>query len=605
MALLRGRQPDADAVMAEVADRISELQNAWEDQRASRTRTRTIMNWGADGVRALIGSTNPDVTDYTPAPALMVSGLARLAQKIGREPTLKVPPVGNKDSTAAEEAAAKRYRIVHHLDRQSRINMQLPQVGRWLPGYGFAVWTLTERVDPYTGHPYVHQQLRDPFDCYPSSWGVDQMPEELAVVRRTTLGKIGSVYPQSKEALLGAHVRSLATAGSVRTYSTDASWDSHSGDTVLVVEYHNIDGTWLVCPELGVGLDYMANPIKSAPPFVVAKRFSFDRLLGQYEHMIGLAATMAKLNILTSMFIQDNVMSETNIIGEMLSVEYERGRDAVNVFAPGTRIEKPVNSTNYQVFQMIGTLERQLRIVAGYAPEDDGQTGVSWATGEGFRELRSGITGEVREYQRVIADALERLDCARLEWEEREYGDMRRPMHGYADGAPFSETYRASKDIAGNYRTRRFYGVMAGFDEPQKIVTGLQLLQGEIIDRETLQENLDGLDNLPVINERIRKEKAERVMFDRLLQMASTPGDPRQAQADMALVEIMDTGNMVVALRKFFTPQEPEMTPDEMALANQAMPGPGPATPDAVATVLSRLEMGGDAAGGIQTVGRL
>ena len=34
---------------------------------------------------------------------------------------------------------------------------------------------------------------------------------------------------------------------------------------------------------------------------------------------------------------------------------------------------------------------------------------------------------------------------------------------------------------------------MAGYDEPQKIVTGLQLLQAGIIDTQTLQENLDGL----------------------------------------------------------------------------------------------------------------
>ena len=48
---------------------------------------------------------------------------------------------------------------------------------------------------------------------------------------------------------------------------------------------------------------------------------------------------------------------------------------------------------------------------------------------------------------------------------------------------------------------------MAGFDEPQKIVTGLQLLQAGVIDTETLQDNIDGLENIQKVQERIRKGK--------------------------------------------------------------------------------------------------
>lgn len=610
MALrLNGRVPDDPEVVGEVVARIAELRGGWAYQMPQRARIRAVMDWGVEGIRALLGSNSAKVDEYTPAPALMVSGLNRLAQKIGRPPTLKVPP-GHLDRDRAEEAAARRYRILTHLDDGNRLEaMQLPTVGRWLPGYGFAVWVIGERRDPLTGHPYAHASLRDPYDCFPGSFGSDSQPDELAVVRHTTLGKIDKQYPHLRDRLTAAYQSAtLAASGRTATPVSVGSgrWEELAGRAVELAEYHCAAGTWLTCPDLGVGVDYLANPLRSSAPFVVARRISFSRTVGQYEHMVGLAAAMAKLNILTAMFIQDNVMSETNVIGEMLSEEYRRGRDAVNLFSPGTRIEKPVNSTNYQVFQMIGSLERQLRIVSGYAPEDDGQPGVSWATGEGFRELRAGIVGEVREYQQVLAEAVQHLDFARLEWEEREYGSQRRPMTGYADGAAFSETYRADRDIAGNYRTRRFYGVMAGFDEPHKIVTGLQLLQGEIIDRETLQENIDGMQNIPVVNERIRKHKAERVMFDRLLQVAATPGDPQAQAANLALVEIMETGDMVTALKRFFTPDEPAMTPEQEAMAGVGgPPGLGPAGPDAISTVLSQLGMGGEAKGGVQTVGTL
>ena len=84
------------------------------------------------------------------------------------------------------------------------------------------------------------------------------------------------------------------------------------------------------------------------------------------------------------------------------------------------------------------------------------------------------------------------------------------------------------------YKTRRVYGVMAGFDEPTKIVSGLQLLQAGIIDKETLQENMDGLDNVQKINDRILKDEAERTLFETLKVQASQ-GDPK---ATMALVQI-------------------------------------------------------------------
>ena len=88
--------------------------------------------------------------------------------------------------------------------------------------------------------------------------------------------------------------------------------------------------------------------------------------------------------------------------------------------------------------------------------------------------------------------------------------------------------------ISEVYETRRVYGVMAGFDEPQKIITGLQLKQQGIIDTQTLQENMDGLDNITKIQQRINAEKAETVLFESLMSQAAQ-GNPK---ATMAAIEI-------------------------------------------------------------------
>ena len=44
-------------------------------------------------------------------------------------------------------------------------------------------------------------------------------------------------------------------------------------------------------------VDFVPNPLKSGPSFVVAKRYSFDKLQGQFDQVVGLMSSMAKINV--------------------------------------------------------------------------------------------------------------------------------------------------------------------------------------------------------------------------------------------------------------------------------------------------------------------
>ena len=145
-------------------------------------------------------------------------------------------------------------------------------------------------------------------------------------------------------------------------------------------------------------------------------------------------------------------------------------------------------------------------------------------------------------------------------------------------------------DIDGNYLTRRKYGAMATFDEAGKVITGLQLYQAGIIDKETMQREMDGLDNLQSINESITKDKAESVMFDSLLAQASQGN----AKASMALVEIYTSPNNIGSiLKKYFTAEDPQPNQQEAMLAQMAGAAPqqgGP--PPSPQDVMSLLQGG-------------
>ena len=593
-----------------IIDRANILKGMSNGQ--DRARIRAVMNGGATGVQAVLSGGTPfqgpgsgkgadsNLGVDLPTANIMHSGLERLAQKIGRAPVLKTDMIPTKDTDKARKMAEKRARIVSGWDDITRMELQYPQMGRWLPGYGFTLHVIRERRFGDTMYPIA--ELRDPYDVYPGMWGPDQQPSEVAVFRQVSRKELKRAYPEHSESI------DTKTAGKLRgvgipIIGQTSNWEGNPHSPVTLIEYYCDDGCYIVCPEMEMLMSYIPNPLESGPGFVMTKRFSFDQMQGQYHHVFGLMAMMAKLNILGLIGVEDATFRETNIVGEMVGNTYERGRFAVNQFERGTTIEKPTSDQLQQTWQAINILERQFRIGANYDVAQDGQSPNSFATGQGIKELGSAADQNVREYQTAIKHSIELIDRKRLEWEQVMHPTTKKKVYWYEGGAQFEETYVADKDIDKDYRTKRIYGAMATFDENSKIVAGLQLVQARIMDRRTMQENLDGFENVSLINERIDQDMAKEMLLQSLGARAQQ-GDPA---ADMALVEIMDKpSGAVTTLKKLFTPQEPQMSPEEEAMMQQqGMGGPEGATtgpPPAVQTVLAQMEAEG---GGVQSVGQM
>ena len=543
-----------------------------DSRQLSKYRIRAILNGGADGIRALLGNQmDTSDADLLPAPNLLQSGIDRLAQKISGVPQVRVDVANNNDSSRAKNRAEKIERIVTAYDEKQRLNLQLAQAARWLPGYGYCAWVITYKRDK-NGFVYPCAELRDPYDTYPGNFGADQQPQELAILRNIPRWKLAQIYPEYTNTILKPQADN-PNSQSMPLYAYGdntggGDWEDNTGQGVDIIEYYDITGTYVVYPETRELFDYIPNGL-STVPFVFMKRFSFDELKGQYDHTIGLMAMMAKINIMSAIAMEDAVFTETNISGELESGQYRKGRFAINYLSPGTQVSKPANNIPYQLFQQVDRLERQLRLVGGYPVTDDAQSPTSIATGAGLAELNSSMSLMINEYREIIKVGVAEMDAKRLELDElisMETGMDSKPIAGYYNGTAFSENYKPSTDIGGDHRTRRIYGVMAGFDEPQKIVTGLQLLQAGVIDTETLQDNIDGLENIVKVQERIRKNKAETVLFESVL-ARSAQGDPASTMAVVAIYE--NPNAMTEILKQFYTPEEPQMSPEEQALIQQ------------------------------------
>jgi len=571
------------------------------------------MNGGAEGMWSILawdqgrGATTPDQLAATlgfdlPTVNLVASGLERAAQQIGREPTLKAPVI---DDDAAQLKQDDKIAIVNTWDEANKMEMQYPQVGRWLPGYAYVFWNL--RIgDHYDIGEYPQARLRNSYDVLPGWFGPDQEPTEVVVRRMIPFNRLCDQFPHiewtSIEAELKAKGNVPAQIGQM-VGATSRQWEGPNTG-VQVCEYHCGDGMYLNLPEIteqSVILAYVPNLLTSGPSFVFAKRFSFDRLQNQYVHIYGLMGQMAKFNILGMIAAEDSTFRPTNIIGELESGKYDLGRGAINMFREGTRIERPTSEMPQHMMQQVAQLERQIRIGANYNVQEDGEAASGWTTGKGAAELKGAANNNIREYHGVMSNALRELDVRRLEMAEVYWAGKKKKYYTVG-GKP--RTYDPKTRIAGDYRTRRVYGAMATWDDQAKVIIGLQLKTGGVLDTETLQENIDGLKNLGLVNQRIKKERAFETLFARLEQRSEQ--DPK---ADAALAEIVSKPQDAVAiLLKYFTPQEPEMSPEEQMAMAQMMGQGGPqgpgGQPPPVGTVMSRL-MGGQAEGGVQQVAQL
>lgn len=594
----------------DVKERIDDLKKAHAPYMRDRIRIRAIMNGGKEGIAALLGNKAAAKLGEEDLPVvhLMDSGLTRLAQRLGRAPDAKIDvPVGAKITEV--RAAEKRERILVGLDYQTKFELTLPQAGRWLPGYAFVPWIIREGIGR-NQQKYAKAEIRHSFDCYPGQWGPDSQPEEIAFIRIASKRRLARRYPIYAAKLESRQARGGGSApwtggnyGGIWAPGRMAWEGPATSDACLLGEYIDSSGTYLMAldDESGTLLDWVPNPVPFGPAFELARRPSFDVLKGQYDHVIGLMAMMAKLNVLAYIANEDAVFRETNITGDVIGDTYKRGRHATNYLTPGSTVNKPSNDISFQVFNQIDRVERQLRIGTNYSVVQDSESPNAFATGRGLDKLTDSSSANVEEYQLAMRYAIEGIDAKRLAWEEVNYGSAEKQINGVVRGVKVRETYTPTKDIAGDYDSRRVYGVMAGWDQAEVIVTGLQLLQAEAIDVETFQDNLYGLENKSEINQRVRKRKSENRLYDMLSQRAQD-GDPR---AEQALVEIFANPDKIEeVLKEFYTPDEPD--PEAIA-AQAAAQGGGQqlGQPEAVTTALSRLMATGQADAGVQTVGRL
>lgn len=135
-------------------------------------------------------------------------------------------------------------------------------------------------------------------------------------------------------------------------------------------------------------------------------------------------------------------------------------------------------------------LETDMRTGARYPEGRTGNIDASVVTGRGVQALLGGFDIQVKTAQLVLGQALRRALTLCFEMDEKFWPEVAKTIRGTANGTPFEQTYKPSRDIKGDHTIEVTYGFAAGLDPNRALVFLLQLRGDGAIPRSMVQREI-------------------------------------------------------------------------------------------------------------------
>lgn len=531
-----------------------------------------------------------------PIVANVIDTTARdLAEVLARMPSIDCAASTNT-TEKSKRYAAKKTKIALYYVEHSKLKLQLYSGADWFFSFG----AMPVVVEPDFDAMCPRFRVDSPVDAY---WDLD-LYGNCKLYAKTWGDTVGSLRQKFPE--LAPVIRQQDAYG------------NHCSDEARlnVVKLYIRDEIVLFLPERNGLVLSRAKHRFGRPPVVIAERPRWDEHnRGQFDDVMWVWLARARMAVYGLEAAEKAVRAPLAVPEDVTQIAF--GADAmVRTNSPEkvrrVNLELPNSSlvTNELLSQEISEGTR-------YPKARSGQLEASIITGQGVEALTSVYSTQIATAQDIVGDALRRLVGMALEMDELYWPEVSKSVTGTASGAPFTETYMPSKDIAGDYTCSVTYGFGAGMDPNRLIVFLLQMHAAQAIDRDTLQRQMPFEVDIDQLQRRIDVEQVQDALKQGLFAfVAQAPalemqGGPPAIQALLKAVDIIhdrEKGKSIEqALADAFKPDETQaaLPPEDQMMqalmgggggagaapADNAQLGPGGA-PD-LAMVLAGLTAGG------------
>jgi hypothetical protein len=513
---------------------------------------------------------------------LLVQGLDQMSMRVAS--TMPVPyfPALREGSDRSMQLARDRKRAMLSIWDQNRMNMKMRRRARHLLAYSNSPIYIKPNFDKRI----PEWQLRNPLDTFaaPVADIDNPVPENVIFSYSRTYGWLIQNF--------GPMVNGLLRVGQPQPDDmfTMLEYVCENEVVTLVIGYEKdrdpISGhAYMGAP--AVELSRISNRT-GMPLVIVPQRITLDKPHGQFDGLLGMYYTRARLQALTEIAIERGIFPDEYLVarpGENPEIiQIADGKSGQLGVVKGGDIQLQQANPGYKTDTALDRLERQERLEGAIPAEFGGESGTNIRTGRrGDSVLAATVDFRVQEAQEIFASSMVEEDKIAIAIEKAYWGATAKSffMPGMGGGI---KDYTPNKLWETDFH---YVAYSAAGSDVNNLIVGLgQRLGTGLMSKESAREADPLISDPELEKDRIVAEGIETALLSSIQAQAADPNGPYQPD-DLAYIASqvqsnkMNLPQAIMAAQKRAQARQAEAAPagSPETMPGLAMPGMGAEQP--------------------------
>ena len=277
------------------------------------------------------------------------------------------------------------------------------------------------------------------------------------------------------------------------------------------------------------------------PTAVIANRINLDKPRGQFDGVLGMYYTRARLQALTEIAIERGIFPEEYLVartGENPEIlQLADGKSGILGVVKGGDIQQLQLNPGYKTDTALDRLERQERLEGAIPAEFGGESATNIRTGRrGEAVLSATVDYRVQEAQTVFEQSLLEEDKIAIAMEQAYWGDTTKTFYLPSRTATKQEAYVPNKIWETDFH---YVTYSAAGSDVNSLIIGLgQRLGVGMMSKESAREADPLISDPELEHDRIIAEGVEAALLSSIQQQAANPAGPYQPD-DLAYLTML------------------------------------------------------------------
>jgi len=457
---------------------------------------------------------------------LLVQGLDQMSMRVASTMPSPYFPAVKDGQERSKSSARMRNKAMLSIWDHNRMQMKMRRRARHLLGYSMSAVVL--KPDFKTFMPTW--SVRNPLDTYPAFTDDpdDPMPEDCIFTYRATANYLLSTY--------GDLVLGKLRLGRIQSDTKYTMVEYVSPECIHLVVLGAEDNPTLTPAERSgieaLTLEYIPNRT-GMPLAVVANRVTLDKPRGQFDGVMGMYYTRARLQALTEIAIERGIFPEEYLVarpGENPEImQIADGKKGQLGVVKGGDLQQLQLNPGYKTDTALDRLERQERLEGAIPAEFGGESASNIRTGRrGESVLSATVDYRVQEAQATFEQSLLAEDKIAIAIEKAYWGSKTKSFYLPGRQSAGQSSYVPNKIWETDVH---YVAYSAAGSDVNSLIVGLgQRLGTGLMSKESAREADPLISDPDLEHDRIIAEGVESALLQSIQQQAANPDGPYQPE---------------------------------------------------------------------------